>query len=86
MQQTQQTKDKIDYIKNAEIGVLVAFKFRDKVRSGKIVDKKENLLIVETQNGTMYNLLYEDVIWVKTGDRWPKQVFNLLKGRPVQQD
>lgn len=74
------TKQKIEYIENAEIGVLVAFKFRDKVRSGKIAKKPVGYLVVETQNGTEYNIPYEDVLWVKTGERWPKQIFKLLKG------
>ena len=79
-----QTRDKLEYIKDAEVGVLVAFRFRDKVRSGKIIRKQDGLLVIETHNGTTYNVLYEDVVWVKTGDRWPKQVFNMLKGRPVK--
>lgn len=79
-------KEKLDYIKDVEIGVLVAFKFRDKVRSGKVIDKKEGLLIIETQNKTPYNVLFEDILWVKTGDRWPKQIFYMLKGKPNKQD
>jgi hypothetical protein len=82
----QQTKNKLDYVQDAEVGILVAFKFRGKVRSGKIVDKKLGALIIETQNGTPYTVLNEDIVWVKTGDRWPRQVFALLKGKTPQED
>lgn len=74
---------KADYVDNASKGTIVAFKVDDdKVKSAKVVRKssKEKLLKCVTSYGKEYIVKYSDILWVKTGSRWPRGVYNLLKG------
>lgn len=71
------------YIENSEIGTIVAFKLSSgKVKSAKIVNRnrKKKKLKLETRYGAEYIASYDSIIWVRTGKRWPKGVYNLLKG------
>ena len=77
------TTDKLDYILNAKVGDLVAFMISDtKAESAKIVNKQasKRKLQLETQYGKEYEIDYKDVLWIKTGSRWPKGIYRLLKG------
>lgn len=76
--------DKNDRIQNAPIGTIVAFKAPGgRARSAKIKLRStaNRRLLVCTEYNAEYNISYDDVIWVKSGKRWPKGVYNLLKGR-----
>ncbi len=76
-------EEKKAYIENAEIGTLVAFRLQNgKVKSAKIVKKStaKKRFMLETSYGAQYIVHYEDVVWVRTGKRWPKGVYELLKG------
>jgi DNA uptake protein ComE-like DNA-binding protein len=71
------------YINNASVGTLIAFKLSGgKVKSAKIVNKstKNSKFKVVTEYGAEFVVSYSDVIWIKTGNRWPKGVYRLLKG------
>lgn len=74
---------RMPYVENAPIDTIVAFKLpTGKVKSAKIINKstKNRKLKVETAYGAQFVIPYDSVIWVKTGTRWPKGVYNLLKG------
>ena len=76
-------EQKMRYVENIEIGTIVAFKLSNgKVKSAKVVKKstKNRKLKLETDYGAEYIVPYDSVIWVRTGKRWPKGVYNLLKG------
>ena len=67
----------------ATVGTIIAFrKSNGKVKSAKIVKKstKNERFMVETSYGAQYVVPYKDVIWVRIGQRWPKGIYNLLKG------
>lgn len=77
------TKTTDDYLNNIEPGVLVAFKrnSKDIAMSGKFVsfdENNDNLVYVESKKGTMFKITKANIIWVKTGARWPKWVFTLF--------
>ena len=77
-------KRKMRYIESAEIGVIVAFRLPNgRVKSAKVVKKstKNRKLKLETSYNAEYIVSYDDVIWVRTGKRWPKGVYELLKGK-----
>lgn len=79
---------KMPYIENAEIGALVAFRLPSrKVKSAKIIKKSSSKrkLKLETEYGAPYIVSYDDVVWVRTGKRWPRGVYNELKGIPVDE-
>lgn len=74
---------KMSYIENIEIGTLVAFRLSNgRVKSAKVTRKssKNRKLKLETDYGAEYIVSYDDVIWVRTGKRWPRGVYRLLKG------
>lgn len=72
------------YIDTALEGTLIAFSIEDenKAKSAKVikVDKDKRFVYAETSYGKKYKVKYENVLWVKTGTRWPRGVYNLLKG------
>lgn len=81
-----QLEDKMKYVENAEVGTIVAFKIPGmKTKSAKIVRKstKNKKFKVETSYGAEFVVSYDDILWVKTNKRWPKGVYNLLKGIEV---
>ena len=81
----------IDYLESAESGAIVAFKAEIKgimrTISGKLIEKiVDNTssgpitsYLIETKNGSMFEIGSSDIIWVKTGERWPRWVFEELK-------
>lgn len=76
-------KGKMEYVNNVSIGTLVAFNALDgRVRSAKVMKKstRKRKLMVETEYGASFIISFDDVIWVKTGSRWPRGVYNMLKG------
>jgi hypothetical protein len=84
-QNSKQPLGKQYYIDTIEIGVLVAF--RDQYRSGKMntakvvnISRKNKKLKLETQYGRQYIISFDEVLWVKTGPRWPSWIYKELKG------
>ena len=76
-------KQKMPYIENIEIGTLVAFRLSNgKVKSAKVMRKstKNRKLKLETDYGAEYIASFDDIVWVRTGKRWPRGVYRLLKG------
>lgn len=74
---------KMPYIESAEVGTIVAFRLTNgKVKSAKIIKKstKNRRFMLETSYGAQYIIPYKDIIWVRTGKRWPRGVYRLLKG------
>ena len=79
----QKAERRKSYVENVQIGTLVAFKsITGKVKSAKVVKRssKNRRLKVETKYGAEFVIPYDDVIWVRTNKRWPKGVYQLLKG------
>lgn len=75
---------KESYIEKVNLGCLVAFKTNTgKVSSAKIIKRslKRRMLLLETEYKSVYKVSFNDVLWVKTGNRWPKGIYELLKGR-----
>ena len=76
-------KQKMLYIESIEIGTLVAFRLSNgKVKSAKVTRKstKNRKLKLETDYGAEHIVSYDDIVWVRTGKRWPRGVYKLLKG------
>ena len=76
-------EQKMQYIENAPIGTLVAFRLPNgKVKSAKIINRsnKQQKLKLETSYGKQFIIPYTDVVWVRSTDKWPRGVYNQLKG------
>lgn len=73
---------KMSYIERAEIGTIIACTIDGKTRSAKIVKRstKKKRFMVETAYGAQHIVPYESVIWVRTGNKWPRGVYRELKG------
>ena len=77
-------KQKMTYVENVNIGTIVAFRLSNgKVKSAMVTKKstKNRKLKLETDYGAEYIISFDDVVWVRTGKRWPKGVYKLLKGQ-----
>lgn len=77
-------EQKMTYIENIDIGTIVAFRLSNgKVKSAKVARKstKNRKLKLETDYGAEYIVSYDDIVWVRTGKRWPRGVYKLLKGQ-----
>lgn len=75
--------NKLRYISEAPIGTLVAFKLPNgKTKSAKIINRstKNKLLKLETVYGKQFIVPFCDVVWVKSTNKWPRGVYNQLKG------
>lgn len=78
------SENKRNYVETAELGTIIAFTgFDGKVRSAKIVDRndEDKWFKAVTKYGAEFTIKYENILWVKTGKRWPKGVYMLLKGK-----
>lgn len=69
-------------VENAEVGVIVAFVFDGKCRSAKIIKKstKNKMMLLQTSYGAEFKVPFDSIVWVKNGKRWPRGVYNMLKG------
>lgn len=73
----------MEYVDQCEVGMIVAFRDDNfNVKSAKVVKKStsEKKLLLQTAYGRQFLINFSDVVWVKTTGRWPRWVFNLLKG------
>lgn len=75
-------EQKLSYIERAEVGTIIACTIDGKTRSAKIVKRstKKRRFMVETAYGAQHIVPYENVIWVRTGNKWPRGVYRELKG------
>lgn len=70
-------------VEAAEIGAIVAFSDEaGKCRSAKIVNKssKRQVVKLQTNYGAEFVVPYKNIVWVKSGARWPRGIYNKLKG------
>ena len=80
-----------DYVNNIKEGTLVAFKrdmSKDIAMSGKFIgyEEKTKKVIIESKRGTKYRIQKENIIWVKTGSRWPRWVYSLFNNKEVNNE
>lgn len=67
------------YQENVKIGTIVAFEIDKVYFSGKIAEIHEHKFVIETKNKVNLIVSKQNVIWYKTGTRWPKEIFAKLK-------
>lgn len=76
-------KDRSHLIEQAEAGTLIAFyDEKGKPRTAALVNRssKNKLVKLVTEFEREFIVPYDNVIWIKKGNRWPRGVYNLLKG------
>lgn len=75
---------KMERIEAAPIGVLVAFYEPEsgKLNTAKMTNrsKKRKQIKCETKYGKEFIVPFENIAWVKTGGRWPRAIYEELKG------
>ena len=76
-------KDRSHLIEQAEVGTLIAFyDEKGKPRTAALVNRSSKNKVVKlvTEFEREFIVPYDNVIWIKKGNRWPRGVYNLLKG------
>ena len=75
-------EDKMRYVRDVKIGTIVAFNAEGKTRSAKVTNKstQREVLKLENRQGQEFIIPYTDVVWVRSGKRWPRGVYELLTG------
>ena len=81
-----------DYFKNLKSGDMVAFQFYNPfgkkiIRSAKVVNAYpgEEGVTVQDKIGNEYFVYKSNILWVKTGKRWPKFVYLMFKGEAMNE-
>lgn len=81
---TEETTSKSSYVETVQLGTLVAFREPEtgKLNTAKVVAKnsKNCMLKLMTQYDAEFIVPYDSIAWVKTGARWPRGIYNELKG------
>lgn len=75
-------ESKLKYLKNMQVGAIVAVKLQSgKVISAKVKKKstKRQVILCETAYGCEHLVKWSDVLWVRTKKVWPKGVYELFK-------
>lgn len=70
------------YVQEAPMGTIVAFELDGKVRSAKIENRnsKKKLLMLKTKPGVEFIVPYSAILWVRSGNKWPDAIYELLTG------
>lgn len=81
--QDNSNNDHSKYLANIEVGRLVAFNDHDMgiVRTARVVNisqKRQQLKVIDIY-GSIEVISFEQVAWVKTGKRWPRRLFHLIR-------
>lgn len=71
-------KTREDYINELKPGHIVAYKNEKGMFTGKVVSVNENVVSIQTMNGSIYTIDKNDIAWVKLGSRWPTGIHNAL--------
>lgn len=77
---------KLSYLNTIKPGTIVAFRVmvngRERVKSAAVanVSYKRQMLKLVTKYNAEYIIPFSSVVWVKVGERWPRYIYNLLKG------
>ena len=83
-------ESKLERVVTAPIGTLLAFyePGTTKLNTAKITNrnKSKKLIKCETQYGREFIVSFESIVWVKTGSRWPKGIYNILKKKKVEEN
>lgn len=86
------SKSHDDYIKNLKSGDIVAFRFysfsgKKIVRLAKVVDAHAGEVgtTVQDKFGNQYFVYRSNILWVKTGKRWPKFIYLMFKGEAMNE-
>lgn len=78
-----------EYLKNVMVDDLIAFvdPIRKRLETAKVIKKsnRNDKLKVETNYGLEFVIESKQIVWVKTGKRWPIWIYNVLKGKaPIE--
>lgn len=76
-----------DYVENLKQGDIIAFQFHNPfgkkiTRSAKVIDPHPGEIgtTVQDKIGNKYFVYKSNILWVKTGKRWPKYIYSMFKG------
>lgn len=74
-----QGRTREQFINSIIPGNIIAFKIKDGMFSGKVLDIQDGTYTVETTNGSIHYINQENIVWVKNGSKYPEGIYNALK-------
>lgn len=75
---------KEDFLKKVKVGSIIAFTQNELVLSGKVIEIRNNLLVVRTKTHSIFFVKPQDFVWLKVGSRWPTGIYNALHYKPIK--
>lgn len=88
---TEKSNDVGKYLENLEVGTIMAFNLKSKdfknenecrVMSGKFIGMTNTgNFAIQSKLGTKFIVPREDILWVKTGTKWPKWLYTRFERR-----
>lgn len=71
---------KSEYADRAEVGCLVAFKISGVLYTAKIDRIESHHFLCKNRRGLKFKIPKDEIVWFKTGKRWPTSIYRELKG------
>lgn len=84
IERTVYMQHKEDFLKKVKVGSTIAFIQNDLVLSGKVIEIRNNLLVVRTKTHSIFFVKPQDFVWLKVGSRWPTGIYNALHYKPTK--
>lgn len=82
-----------EYIDNVEVGMIIAFAIEpEKAISAKVKEifrAKDNgvkKVLAVSKNGYTYKVPRAAIVWVKTGHRWPRGIYDKLRNSYIKRE
>lgn len=70
------------FVSNMQLGNNVAFTVDNdtgpKMLSGKVIKIEDAKVTIRTKNGSIFYPKKDEIVWVRTGTRWPIGIYNAL--------
>ena len=74
-----EAKSRAHYLSNLKAGDVVAYRdANSKMYSGKVREIDNEIVKIQTKNGSIYFIEKKDITWVKNGTHWPVGIMNAL--------
>lgn len=80
---TQTNRTREYFVENMQVGNVVAFTVDSptgpKMLSGRVIQIATDKVTIRTKNASIFYPKKDQIVWVRTGTKWPLGIYNALK-------